>query len=265
MLYVFNLWLPSFSGMFIHSCIYLPQASSHIDSNTFQEKKNLHFLILLSPSFLILISSFTSSCPSCCRPLCYHCFHFCVLAYLSDLLSNCVFLFSTQILSSFLFREDLSVFPLGQVWYYFILLVSEFLRNSFSLSTLNHNLAGQNILVCKYPSLQVFLFQDIEYILLLPSGLQPFLQINQLIALQGSFVIKLFFSCCLQTTLFFKTYLFFFFFFLEYNGCTIFCWSLPHINMNQPQVYICAISLEPSSTSHPSQHSRLESSLIFKF
>ena len=77
-------------------------------------------------------------------------FLLCVLAYLSDLLSSCMFLFSIQILTSFLFREDLSVFPLGQVWYYFILLLSAFLRNSFSFSTLNNNLAGQNILGCRF-------------------------------------------------------------------------------------------------------------------
>ena len=34
------------------------------------------------------------------------------------------------------------------------------------------------------------------------------------------------------------------------------CWSLPYINMNQPQVYICPLPLEPSSPPHPSRLSQ---------
>ena len=45
---------------------------------------------------------------------------------------------------------------------------------------------------------------------------------------------------------------------MEDNCFTILCWFLPYINMNQPQVYICALPLEPSShLSPPSHPSRL--------
>ena len=40
---------------------------------------------------------------------------------------------------------------------------------------------------------------------------------------------------------------FFLKFLLEDNCFTILCWFLPHINMNQPQVYICRLPLEPPS------------------
>ena len=39
---------------------------------------------------------------------------------------------------------------------------------------------------------------------------------------------------------------------LENNCFTILCWLLPYINMNQPEVYICPLPLEPSTLFHPS-------------
>ena len=44
-------------------------------------------------------------------------------------------------------------------------------------------------------------------------------------------------------------------FFLEDNCFTILCWFLPYINMNQPQVYIYPLPLEPPSPRPP--HSTL--------
>ena len=45
----------------------------------------------------------------------------------------------------------------------------------------------------------------------------------------------------------------FVYFQLEDNCFTILCWFLPHINMNQPQVYICPLPLEspPHLPLHP--------------
>ena len=40
---------------------------------------------------------------------------------------------------------------------------------------------------------------------------------------------------------------------MEDNCFTMLCWFLPCINMNQPQVYICPLPLEPLSSSHPLQ------------
>ena len=66
----------------------------------------------------------------------------CVMTYLSDLLSNCAFLFPID--SSFLFRDDLPIFPLGKVKYCCILLIFFFLYEKFfiSPSILNDNLDG---------------------------------------------------------------------------------------------------------------------------
>ena len=41
-----------------------------------------------------------------------------------------------------------------------------------------------------------------------------------------------------------------FFLFLQGICFTILCWFLPYINMNQPQVYMCPLPLEPPSH-HP--------------
>ena len=40
-------------------------------------------------------------------------------------------------------------------------------------------------------------------------------------------------------------------FWLEHNYFTILWWLLPHINMNQPQVYMCPPILNPPPTSFP--------------
>ena len=65
------------------------------------------------------------------------------------------------------------------------------------------------------------------------------------------------FSCSsyLRQTLFpflspYSAYFFSFNFLLQGIGFTTLCWFLPYINMNQPQVYICLLPLEPPPISH---------------
>jgi len=53
---------------------------------------------------------------------------------------------------------------------------------------------------------------------------------------------------------------------LEDNCFTMLCWFLPYINMNQSQVYICPLPLEPPSHLPPESHpSRLSNSTGFEF
>ena len=56
---------------------------------------------------------------------------------------------------------------------------------------------------------------------------------------------------------------FYIIYFFQLDNCfTILCWFFPYINMNQPQVYICPLPLEPPTLSHPStlsQSTRFES------
>ena len=147
--------------MFTHNHIYLLQTGSHIGSNTFQRKKKNYIFVLSSPTFydfdvlfyifMFILLLLIVVIIACTKNL----FLICILAYLSDLQSFYIFaspiVFSPflQILASFLFREDLSIFLLGQLQYRCILLVFACLRLLFS-PILNYNLAGQSILGCRF-------------------------------------------------------------------------------------------------------------------
>jgi len=62
-----------------------------------------------------------------------------------------------------------------------------------------------------------------------------------LILLSGIFIeIQTIWELCL-------CFLFAFIFLLEDNCFTTLCWPLPYINMNQPQVHMCLLPLEPPS------------------
>ena len=58
---------------------------------------------------------------------------------------------------------------------------------------------------------------------------------------------------------------FFIYFQLKDNCCTILCWFLPYINMNQPQVYVCPLPLEPPSYIPPIPSLQVVTELWFEF
>ena len=92
-----DMWLPCFSGMLTPSSLYLLQTDMHVHSE--KEKSNDNLLVFLfSPHFMIFMSSFLSSCLHFIPYYSHNTttkndFFNYMLAYLSDLSSNCDFHF----------------------------------------------------------------------------------------------------------------------------------------------------------------------------